>query len=120
MLPGFEEETMPLTNKEQTLYLPIIVNALRKKIGRENAVTSKQIIEGMATRSLKISGPRVRALINTIRSLDLVPGLIANHAGYYISTDPGEVKDYVESLRRRCHEIKKIQLIMEQYEKTLK
>jgi hypothetical protein len=44
MIKGFSEETQPLTEYERKVILPIILESLKTKIGKANAVTNKYII----------------------------------------------------------------------------
>ena len=110
MITGFEELTEPLTEKEETVFLPPILQGLRAKIGREKAVTNKSIIQGLkVNRGIRISEARVRKIINHIRCNDLVPCLVATSDGYYIAESEQELLDYEESLAGReeaIHEVR--------------
>ena len=111
MITGFEELTEPLTEKEETVFLPPIVQGLRAKIGREMAVTNKSIIQGLrVNRGIKISEARVRKIINHIRCNDLVPCLIATSEGYYIAQTEQELLDYEESLEGREDAIREVRM----------
>lgn len=101
MIKNFENETQPLTAKEQQL-LPWFVKGLSDKVGKERAVTSDQIAAGMKkTFGQKVDGPRIRKIINHIRMNGLVPGLMATSEGYYVATTEAELNDYIESLEGR-------------------
>ena len=111
MITGFEELTEPLTEKEETVFLPPILQGLRAKIGREMAVTNKVIIQGLrVNRGIKISEARVRKIINHIRCNDLVPCLIATSEGYYIAQTEQELLDYEESLAGREDAIREVRM----------
>ena len=111
MITGFEELTEPLTEKEETVFLPPILQGLRAKIGREMAVTNKAIIQGLrVNRGIKISEARVRKIINHIRCNDLVPCLIATSEGYYIAQTEQELLDYEESLAGREDAIREVRM----------
>ena len=111
MITGFEELTEPLTEKEETVFLPPILQGLRAKIGREKAVTNKAIIHGLrVNRGIKISEARVRKIINHIRCNDLVPCLIATSEGYYIAQTEQELLDYEESLAGREDAIREVRM----------
>ena len=111
MITGFEELTEPLTEKEETVFLPPILQGLRAKIGREMAVTNKAIIHGLrVNRGIKISEARVRKIINHIRCNDLVPCLIATSEGYYIAQTEQELLDYEESLEGREDAIREVRM----------
>ena len=111
MINGFEEQTEPLTEYEESEILPHIVRGLRLKVGKAMSVTNKAIVEGMKRNlGLKITEPRVRKIINHIRVNDLVPCLIATSQGYYIAESEQELKDYEESLLGREEAIRSVRL----------
>lgn len=111
MIQGFEDQTEPLTEYEESEILPHIVRGLRLKVGKAMSVTNKAIVEGMKRNlGLKITEPRVRKIINHIRVNDLVPCLIATSQGYYIAESEQELKDYEESLLGREEAIRSVRL----------
>jgi len=111
MINGFEDQTEPLTEYEESEILPHIVRGLRLKVGKAMSVTNKAIVEGMKRNlGLKITEPRVRKIINHIRVNDLVPCLIATSQGYYIAESEQELKDYEESLLGREEAIRSVRL----------
>lgn len=118
MIENFEEQTHDLTDYELQL-VPIFVKGLQTKIGIEKAVTAKSI-EALMSLKYKVSGPRIRKIINHIRNRGLVEGLIAGNAGYYISTDVEEIKLYIQSLESRESSIKTTREGMEAYLRRLK
>lgn len=99
MIPDFEAETEELTKYEMTL-VPLFVRGLRDKQGKENTVSSSQIIERMAKH--KLNPARVRKIINYIRVKGLVKNLVACAKGYYIETDVEKIRKYVKGLRARA------------------
>lgn len=120
MINGFEEQTEPLTEYEEQQLLPQIIRGLSLKVGKENAVTNSAIVRGMkANLNLKTTEPRVRKIINHIRTNDLVPCLIATSQGYYIAESEQELKDYEESLLGREEAIRSVRLSI-QRQRTLK
>ena len=111
MINGFEDQTEPLTEYEESEILPHIVRGLRLKVGKAMSVTNRAIVEGMKRNlGLKITEPRVRKIINHIRVNDLVPCLIATSQGYYIAESEQELKDYEESLLGREEAIRSVRL----------
>jgi hypothetical protein len=104
MITGFEKETHELTEYELML-VPKIVGGLKKKVGKENAVTSTDICKAFKERNYKIDGPRLRKIINHIRINNMVPNLIATSKGYYVGKDESECLAYIESLDQRANEI---------------
>lgn len=114
-LPGFEIETQPLTEDEKKI-LPVIVKALLKKNGADNAVTNKQIRAGLLRNlNTEIADSRIRKIINHIRMNNMVPGLLASSKGYYVSTNAKEVKEYIDSLEGREKAIRGIKEKAKQY-----
>ena len=111
MINGFQEQTEPLTEYEETQLLPQIVRGLSLKVGKNNAVTNTAIVRGMkANLNLKVTEPRVRKIINHIRIHDLVPCLIATSQGYYVAESEQELKDYEESLLGREEAIHSVRM----------
>lgn len=118
MINGFEDQTEPLTEYEESEILPHIVRGLRLKVGKAMSVTNKAIVEGMKRNlGLKITEPRVRKIINHIRVNDLVPCLIATSQGYYIAESEQELKDYEESLLGREEAIRSVRLSIQRQRK---
>lgn len=101
MIHGFETETAPLSKQELDL-VPIFVTSLKTHIGKERAVTSSSIAEGIYKYCrVKIQGPRIRKIINHIRVNSLVPCLVSSSKGYYISNSQEEMEQYIASLKER-------------------
>lgn len=120
MLTLFEDITYELTEAEQKL-LPLLVQGFQARVGPEKAISNKQVRKSLLEkRNINVADARIRKLINHIRILNLVPGLIATSKGYYISRDPSEVARYIESLRQRSNEIKRVAQAMVQYLEQLK
>lgn len=115
MIEGFEIETAPLTKQELEL-VPIFVKGFSDKIGKAKAITGAQIIEIMRAKRMygklpakaRITGARIRKIVNYIRLNQLVPNLIASSLGYYIENDPEEIRKYVQGLRDRAAAIKAV------------
>ena len=109
MIKGFSNETSPLNDYELRVLLPVILAGLKNKQGKRNAVTNNYII-GRLRQSYKVDAPRLRKIINHIRTNDLLPGLIATSEGYYLATSEQELMDYEDSLRGREEAIKAVRL----------
>jgi hypothetical protein len=105
MITGFEDITYELTKYEREVLLPLFVRGLKTKVGKHNSVTSSTISTTLKGQGYKVSGPRIRKIVNYIRVHRLIKNLIATSKGYYISEDPEEIEKYVESLRQRIREI---------------
>ena len=101
MIEGFETQTKKLNDYEKNVLLPIMVKCLKRKVGKENAITNAVMCEKMNERGYKISEARVRKIINHIRTNFLVPRLKASSCGYYVTNDEKDLKDYIASLKGR-------------------
>lgn len=110
MITGFDKETYPLNDYEQNVLLPIVIEGLRVKYGKANAVTNGYIVIKLKALGYKTEAPRLRKIINHIRTNDIIPGLIATSDGYYIATDEQELLDYEESLKGREDAIREVRL----------
>lgn len=101
MINGFTEQTEQLSDRELSL-VPGFVKGMYNHVGKENAITNSEMIEAYRRRDIKITAPRIRAIINHIRLTGQVKNLIADSDGYYIARTPKEVEDYVISLKQRA------------------
>ena len=95
MLKGFEKITAELTKEELDL-VPIVIKGLSTKLGKDQAITSTKICK-----AIKISGPRLRKIINHIRINNLLPALCSTSNGYFVATNIYEVQEYIISLKQR-------------------
>ena len=109
----FEPETTKLTEYELKV-VPIVVNILKSRLGRENAITNNNLVNRMSKLGFSSMTPeRMRKLINHIRLYDLLDCLVASSKGYYISNDEKEISDYIGSLRGREEAIRAVRLALE-------
>ncbi len=119
MIAGFNEETKPLTDYERDVLLPVIVSGLRTKHGKRNAVTNSFIIKRMNAASYKLDAPRLRKIINHIRTNDLIPGLIATSDGYFQAQDEDELIAYEDSLKGREDAIRAVRIAISRQRRML-
>lgn len=105
MIHGFQKETSPLTEQEQSI-LPIFITSLRRHIGPDNAVSSSSIAEGLKRYGAgNVSGARIRKIINHIRTHHLVPCLVSSSKGYYVCNSVSDYDQYLLSLEERASSI---------------
>ena len=110
MIEGFEKETGDLT-REELAYVPKFVEALSRRIGKSEAITSDTICEGLTrwgmfrNYSVKWTGPRLRKLVNYCVVNDLIKCLVATGKGYYIAETYDECISYQRSLEGRVSAI---------------
>lgn len=107
MIKNFEKETHELTEQELKI-VPIIVKGLSIKVGKDNVVTNKTMVDGLKLKGWIVNPARIRKIIHHIRVLQLVPNLISTNKGYYIATTQEEVEDYVLSLEQRVNSINEV------------
>lgn len=106
MIQGFEKYTAILSPCERDLFVPIIASGLKQKVGRKNAIRSKEISRRLQENGYpNVSESRIRKCINYIRMNGLVPHLVACSDGYYIATSIEEVERYMDSLNERAKSI---------------
>lgn len=119
MIKGFNSETAPLTEYEENVLLPLVLLGLKTKIGKENAVTNRTIVQRLNIAGYTVTEPRIRKLINHIRMTDLLPGLIATSCGYFLATSEAELLDYEQSLIGREDAIKQVRLAIARQRRIL-
>lgn len=109
MIPGFEDHTAPLNDYEKNTLMPVIIKGLQKRIGKNNAITNAEMCRKLNNHFYlnspsykKITGARIRKIINHIRLYDKVSCLVSSSKGYYVSTDSNELNTYIKSLNKRA------------------
>lgn len=101
MLQGFQTQTEPLTEYERDTLLPVIVRGLINKVGEAKAITNAAITKAMRGAGYVLDGPRLRKIINHIRTSDIIPGLVSNAQGYFVATTASEIDECIVSLQGR-------------------
>ena len=108
MITNFEEITSVLTDDDKR-FLPCIIKGLSRRT-KENPVKAPEIVKGVNANVQplglpgKLTEPRLRKLCNHIRSNAMLP-LISTSQGYYVSTDPTEIRLQIVSLKERADAI---------------
>jgi len=117
MITNFEKITYDVTAEEK-VWAELIAKSISKNhVGKENAISSKEIIHKLANAQkeehrIVMGDARLRKIINYIRQSGICPCLIATSKGYYVSYDREEIGKYIKSLDERVNEIAKIRDIM--------
>lgn len=116
MIEGFETETDELSIEE--IFISVVIyRALRKRVSKEQSITSAGIISGMNTwlkengSEYNMTGPRLRKMIHHLRCNPTIPEVIISTGnGYYIwdGKSPEEVIKYAKSLRQRISSIQSV------------
>jgi len=103
MLKGFEIITHELTEFEETVLLPMLLAKLCNHKGKVNAISNSKLQVYVADRGVKqtVTGPRIRKIVEHIRQTNLLEGLVAGAAGYYIAQNPDELNEWIISMRQR-------------------
>jgi len=101
---NFEEITKPLTPEERKL-IPLIIQGM-EKYTKKNTIKEPQIIKSINENltslglSKKVTGARLRKLVNFIRRHGLAP-IISTSKGYYTSWDKVEIAKQITSFDDR-------------------
>ena len=111
--------TYRLSNYEQNILLPILMKGLSRKRGAENAITNRQIVLALRKHGLKINERCVRKVVNHIRTNDLVVGLMASAAGYYIAKSEQEFIRYEDRLLSREAALRQVRLSIERQRRAM-
>ena len=100
MITGFEDYTERVTDREKYGVIPRIVGILQKHaVEKTNVMTGSRI---MQLADMPAShGPRLRKFISYIRIHGLIPRLLSNQDGYWISSSREEIEECIQSQRDR-------------------
>ena len=113
MINGFDEQTSPLNGYEHNVLLPVIIGLIGTKVGKRNAITNKEICAIMSECGYKVNEPRIRKMINHIRTNDYVRCLTASAVSYLAATEKEELEEYIQSLENRESAIRAVRKSME-------
>ena len=107
MITNFEEITCELTQDEKKL-VPVIIKGLSTKT-KDNPIKGADIVnainENKDRYGIKLfSEPRLRKIINFIRSEGILP-VMGTSNGYYCTKDREELQSQIESLTQRAEAI---------------
>ena len=104
MIKTFEKFTFELTDKEKEI-LPVLINGF-KFYNKNNPIKEPEIVRKFNERNgnLKLSGVRLRKLVNHIRLNSLLP-LIATSKGYFVCYDKDVLDSQIKSLQQRANSI---------------
>ena len=110
MITGFEEHTSELTAEEMEI-LNIVIHGFRQ-YKKNNPIKSELIVTRMNQYlqnngyKIKMNGPRLRKMVNYIRSNGLIP-LIATSHGYFTSDCTETIAEQIKSLQERANSIQR-------------
>lgn len=109
-ITNFEDFTSELTDQELEI-LPIVIHGFRA-YKKNNPIKSELIVfrmnEYLKNRGykMKLTGPRLRKLVNYIRSNGLLP-LIATSQGYFTTDCKETIAEQIKSLQERANSIER-------------
>ena len=110
MITTFEEYTAELTDAEMEI-LPLVVHGFRAyKI--KNPIKAELIVTRMNEflqkngYKIKMTQPRLRKMVNYIRSNSLIP-LIATSHGYFTTDNKETIQEQIKSLQERANSIER-------------
>jgi len=104
MIDNFEFITYELTEQELGMVEPIM-NGF-KRYTKQTPIKAADVVTryNSYTNTKDLSQPRLRKIVNFIRTNGLLP-LIATSSGYYVSTDKEEIEKQIKSLIQRSNSI---------------
>ena len=108
-ITNFEDFTNELNDKELEI-LPLVIHSFRK-YDKDSPIKSAEIVKKMniylqeRDYKIKMTGARLRKMVNFIRSNSLLP-LIATSKGYFTSKNKETVEKQIQSLLERSRSIR--------------
>lgn len=114
-----KERASSLSSYELNVLLPILMKGLETKKGKKNAVSTKQILNGLQSNGLRVCERQVTRIINYIRVNDLLMGLMTSFSGYYITNNEEELIGYENHLLKREDSIKALRKSMIRQRKSM-
>lgn len=101
---------VPLSDKvtwqERKLVIPIIVKRIRLAQRQKQAITNSHLCNSLAKHDgIKINTTTVRKLIHYIRVNGIIKRLLAGSHGYFVSSDPVKIANYLKRLNKVIREI---------------
>jgi hypothetical protein len=108
MLQSFKEQTREISDHEEAVLVPLIINELKTRTGRSKAIKNAELIALCynAGNTNKIQPARLRKMIEHIRQNNLLPGVVGHASGYYVAQTPEELKEWIETMIGRRNAIK--------------
>ena len=107
MIPGFENYTHELTERELVEVVPLVVKGLKSKSGKKSSISATAMCKALKKHpyNINIGGARMRKVIRHIRITGMIMNLVTNGRGYYVATNRKEIEDYLDSLTVRIEAI---------------
>lgn len=100
-MKNFEEFTHNLTDGEKWT-AELLVLFFADRTGKKNTFRNQDLQAYLErVHGVVHSAPRIRKIIQYIRMKGMIKGLIATGRGYWVTTDPEELKSWIESMKER-------------------
>jgi len=120
MLIGFERITADLKPADART-AEVIATLLLRHHGKDKAIKNEDIRAYCSTMAVAVpSAIKVRKIIHELRVHGVVKRLVATSKGYYISSNPSEIEDCIDSLAQRQRSIQEVQDAMQSQLKEFK
>ena len=104
MIQGFEDITGHLSDEEKSL-IHLVIKGLNAHKGEDRAIKTESICVKLCNKyKVKISPPRLRKIVNFIRSNSILP-VVGTSKGYYVVDNPPELQKQIASLTERSDAI---------------
>jgi len=104
-LKGFEDITSDVSEDEIALAKWVAKCLLKRPAGKKNAATGKKICSAVLQNlGVKLTGIRMRKIIQYIRAYNLVPRLCSTQTGYFIAGNDQEWENWKISMRQRIRQ----------------
>lgn len=105
-LINFENITQDLKQKEIDIALEIFYRIRKHHVGKNNAVKSSRIVKSYNEKNdLKLTGVKIRKMINWLRSGGLV--VCGSEKGYYYPENKTDLQKSIKSLTQRVNQIQR-------------
>lgn len=118
MITNFENITQEL-NEDELKLVPLLISGFKKRT-KDNPIKAPEIVKRINgyleanNFSIKMNEPRLRKIVNHIRTNGLLP-LIATSNGYYTTNDRMEIINQIDSLEQRANSIAKCALGLKKF-----
>lgn len=97
-----------LTKFQIEVLLPLVVKQIIDREQTSVPISNTHINKSLSLQGHKVDSAMVRHIINYIRVKLIVPGLVANSKGYFITKDAIELKKQIDSLANKEHELRRV------------
>lgn len=110
MLINYEEITKELTPQEKNVIYPLIIAGLQRHHGKKQAITGTEICNAINNKlpEAKLTGPRLRKIIQAIRISGDLYNICSTSNGYFVAATHKEIDECIESLQQRIDQQQRI------------